>query len=243
ASLRKRTIRKTRNTRRSAGKTSANQKGSTPRRSMMPSGLDTNFHRALRSLACRCGACSAATQTRNAYSMVKSTSDNSSIARNSGPYCACNAETESSVIATRLTTIRITMSRPTTTAVRSPIVPCSRISYSRRLRFAPVRQVRRGMAEFCPCYWTFSPDYAAGSTDTTLKVWDRDVLGAGEFGSHALEHVRERHRKLVALHQWQTRTGILVCVSTFVVTLPSTIAAIPLLPCEAMTMRSHPLRS
>jgi hypothetical protein len=32
-----------------------------------------------------------------------------------------------------------------------------------------------------------------------------------------------------------------VCVSTLVVTLPSTIAAIPLLPCEAMTMRSQPL--
>ena len=42
-------------------------------------------------------------------------------------------------------------------------------------------------------------------------------------------------------HQWQTRTGIFVCVSTLVVTLPSTIAAIPLLPCEAMTMRSQPL--
>src|SRR5262245_55467697 len=139
---------------------------------MMPSGLDTNFHRALRALACRCGACSAATQTRNAYSMVKATSDNSSIARNSGPYCACSAGTESSIIATRLTTIRATMSRPTMTAVRSPIVPCSRISYSRLLRFAPVRQVRRSMAEFCPCYPAFSPDYAAGSTDTTLKVWD-----------------------------------------------------------------------
>ena len=35
-------------------------------------------------------------------------------------------------------------------------------------------------------------------------------------------------------HQWQTSTGIFVCVSTLVVTLPSTIAAIPLLPCEAI---------
>jgi len=34
------------------------------------------------------------------------------------------------------------------------------------------------------------------------------------------------------LRQWQTRTGIFVCVSTFLVTLPSTIAAIPLRPCE-----------
>src|SRR5215470_3679114 len=233
ANLRKRTIRNTNMTRRSAGKTNANQNGRTARRSITPSGLDTNSHRALRSLECRCGACSAATQTRNAYSMVKSTSDNSSIARNNGPYCACSAGTESSVIATRLTT----------TAVWSPIVPCSRISYSRRLRFAPVRQVRRGMPEFCPCDPAFSPDYAAGSTDTALKVWDRDVLGAGEFESDALEHVGERHRKLAAFLQWQTRTGILVCVSTFVVTLPSTIAAIPLLPCEAMTMRSHPLPS
>ena len=31
-----------------------------------------------------------------------------------------------------------------------------------------------------------------------------------------------------------------VCVSTFAVTLPSTTAAIPLLPCEAMTIRSQP---
>src|SRR5207245_5953232 len=41
--------------------------------------------------------------------------------------------------------------------------------------------------------------------------------------------------------QWQTSTGIFVCVSTLVVTLPSTIAAIPLLPCEAMKMGSQPL--
>src|SRR5262245_36669663 len=118
--------------------------------------------------------------------MVKSTSDKISMRRNKGPYLACSPGTESSVIATRLTTIRVTMSRPTTTAVRSPIVPCSRISYSRRLRFAPVRQVRHGMPEFCPCDPAFSPYYAAGSTDTALKVWDRDVLGAGEFESDAI---------------------------------------------------------
>jgi hypothetical protein len=38
-----------------------------------------------------------------------------------------------------------------------------------------------------------------------------------------------------------TRVGIDVCVSTFVVTLPSTTAPIPLRPCEAITMRSQSL--
>jgi hypothetical protein len=43
-----------------------------------------------------------------------------------------------------------------------------------------------------------------------------------------------------AADQWQTRTGIEVCVRTFVVTPPSTTAAIPLLPCEVITIRSQP---
>jgi hypothetical protein len=38
-----------------------------------------------------------------------------------------------------------------------------------------------------------------------------------------------------------TKTGIRVWVSTFVVSLPSTSAAIPRRPCEAMKIRSHPL--
>jgi hypothetical protein len=51
----------------------------------------------------------------------------SSIATNNGPYWACNAGTESSVIVTRFVTIRTTMSRPRMRPVRSPLVPCSRI--------------------------------------------------------------------------------------------------------------------
>ncbi len=39
-----------------------------------------------------------------------------------------------------------------------------------------------------------------------------------------------------------TRTGMQEWVSTFCVSLPSTSALTPLLPCEAMKMRSHPLR-
>ena len=38
----------------------------------------------------------------------------------------------------------------------------------------------------------------------------------------------------------QTSTGILLCVSTLVVSLPSTSADIPLRPCDAMKIRSHP---
>jgi hypothetical protein len=143
-------MRNTSRTRRSPGKTNANQNGRTARRSITPSGLEMNSQRALRSLECRCGARSAATQTRSAYSTVKTTSDNSSIAMNSGPYCACNAGTESSVIVTRFVTIRTTMSRPTMRPVRSPIVPCSRISYRRRRRSPPLRQIRRGIAELYP---------------------------------------------------------------------------------------------
>src|SRR5215471_18298276 len=59
----------------------------------------------------------------------------------------------------------------------------------------------------------------------------QEICDASEFMSD----------RVARSHQWQTRTGICVCVSTLVVTLPSTIAAIPLLPCEAMTMRSQPL--
>src|SRR5215813_10585929 len=90
-------MRNTSRTRRSTGNTNASQNGRTARRSITPGGLDTNFHRALRSLECRAGACSAATQTRSPYSMVKTTSDNSSMAVNSAPYCVCSAGTESSV--------------------------------------------------------------------------------------------------------------------------------------------------
>ena len=46
--------------------------------------------------------------------------------------------------------IRTTMSRPTIRPVRSPIVPCSRISYRRRRRSPPLRQMRRGIAELYP---------------------------------------------------------------------------------------------
>src|SRR5262249_221010 len=59
ANLRKRTIRNTSRTRRSPGKTNANQNGRTARRSITPSGLETNSQRALRSLECRSGPCSA----------------------------------------------------------------------------------------------------------------------------------------------------------------------------------------
>jgi hypothetical protein len=141
-------MRNTSRTRRSPGKTNANQNGRTARRSITPSGLETNSQRALRSLECRCGACSAATQTRSPYSMVKTTSDKSSIAMNSGPYCVCNAGTESSAIVTRFVMIRTTMSRPTIRPVRFPIAPCSRISYRRRRR--SLRQIRRGIAELYP---------------------------------------------------------------------------------------------
>ena len=40
-----------------------------------------------------------------------------------------------------------------------------------------------------------------------------------------------------------TSTGMLLCVRTFTVSLPRTIADIPRRPCEAMTMRSQPLPS
>lgn len=41
----------------------------------------------------------------------------------------------------------------------------------------------------------------------------------------------------------KTRTGMVLCVSTLTVSLPSTIAEIPRRPCEAMTIRSHNLRA
>ena len=41
--------------------------------------------------------------------------------------------------------------------------------------------------------------------------------------------------------QRQTRTGMLVWVSTLLVVLPSKIAEIPPRPCEAMTITSQPL--
>ena len=40
--------------------------------------------------------------------------------------------------------------------------------------------------------------------------------------------------------QRKTRTGIPECVSTFTVSLPSTIAATPRRPCEAIMIRSQP---
>ena len=49
----------------------------------MPNGLVTKRSRATPFLRCRYGACSTATQTRKAYSTVKTTSENSSIAMNS----------------------------------------------------------------------------------------------------------------------------------------------------------------
>ena len=43
--------------------------------------------------------------------------------------------------------------------------------------------------------------------------------------------------------QWITSTGMAVWVSTLLVTLPSSTAVMPLLPCEAMTMASQPFSS
>src|SRR5262249_24530472 len=70
----------------------------------------------------------ARTPVRRVLGMVKATSDNTSIAWKSGPYCASNAGTESSVMAMRLVTISRTIRRLTMSPVRSPIGPCSRIS-------------------------------------------------------------------------------------------------------------------
>src|ERR1700745_3891824 len=44
-------------------------------------------------------------------------------------------------------------------------------------------------------------------------------------------------------HQRYTGTGIFECVSTLTVSLPRTTAATPRRPCEAITIRSHPLAS
>ena len=54
-----------------------------------------------------------------------------------------------------------------------------------------------------------------------------------------MECFEDRRRNQPGINQI-TRVGMDVCVSTFVVTLPSTTAAIPLLPCEAITIRAQP---
>ena len=136
-------MRNTNRTRRSAGKANANQNGRTASRSTKPSGLKMNFHRAFRARKCRCGACSAATQTRSPYSMVKTTRERISTAVNSGPYSVWKFGTDSRVIATRLIIMSTTMIWPTIRLVRSPIVPCSRISYTRCRRFIAACQLCR----------------------------------------------------------------------------------------------------
>jgi hypothetical protein len=65
-----------------------------------------------------------------------------------------------------------------------------------------------------------TPSLASGSRTLVLESTQRPVV--------------------YLLAQRWTRTGILQCVSTLTVSLPSTSAEMPWRPCEAMTMRSQP---
>lgn len=60
----------------------------------------------------------------------------------------------------------------------------------------------------------------------------------------SVQDLQSPYRELIlAVQERWTSTGMLLCVRTFTVSLPRTIADIPRRPCEAMTMRSQLLPS
>ena len=84
----------------------------------------------------------------------------------------------------------------------------------------------------------------SGAPGRFLRVLDNLSRKTGSLGftggsirAKAADHY---YAKPSSIHR-QTTTGMDVCANTLVVTLPSTMAAMPVLPWEAMTMRSQPL--
>lgn len=81
------------------------------------------------------------------------------------------------------------------------------------------------------------------ATDAIIEIASIDLVRGGGItnamdtlvppGASAIHHCDSPHRT--------TNTGMVVCASTFTVSLPSTMAEIPRRPCEAMAIRSHPL--
>jgi len=83
-----------------------------------------------------------------------------------------------------------------------------------------------------------------GAWDVAGAVSDRiDVV----VYSQIIHNIRQVNDASVAKTPWcggrTTSTGMVLCVSTLTVSLPSTIAEIPRRPCEAMTIRSHDFRA
>lgn len=73
------------------------------------------------------------------------------------------------------------------------------------------------------------PDPATGAGARGAIITSNQGLGAG--GDVFDDSMIAAHR--------QTSTGIVLCVRTLVVSLPSTRAETPLRPCEAMQIKSH----